>query len=158
MVKQLDFDSFDFQMLNAGWECVATILAFLVRSIGYRMCAASSHFSWIHIACLMSCFRALRYPCVAEDVNRLRRKVQVGSYKPIPTTHFSKDLVNLIHSMLSLDAEKRPTAASICNTKWLFDFCLDDIQSFAGSTGGFEEEVNYRLACRDMVELWNGEL
>jgi len=98
----------------------------------------------------MVCGCMPRYPFVGDDLASLGRNVQAGSFKSIPTTLFSQELVDLIHSMLSLDAERRPTSTAICNMQWLFDFCLEDIKSFAGLEGGFEEEVANRTASDGM--------
>lgn len=88
-----------------------------------------------YMLCMHKC------PYVSTSVKELQTKVQGEDYQDISTEYFSKNLVSLIHSMLSLDPDRRPSAEDICDTTWLFEFCLRDFEQFGAAGGKFHQEI-----------------
>ena len=61
---------------------------------------------------------ALKMPFDATNLPVLSLKIVRGNYNPLPN-HFSKELKNLIHMLLSVDQEKRPNINAILSKKKL---------------------------------------
>ena len=65
---------------------------------------------------------ALKPPFDAESLPKLAMKIVRGNYNPIPS-HYSKELKNLIASLLALDPQKRPSVHQILS-KLTFSFFI----------------------------------
>lgn len=60
-------------------------------------------------------------PFKAETIEELYKKVCRGIYHPIPSTVFSKELSDLLKSMLNVDPQKRPTCNDILSIPYVQD-------------------------------------